>query len=307
MDIDVSAIACPVVVLHNSEDAIREPTEARHTAELCRGGAAIASGLGHFSIVKKSSRRSSSCSRPTLGCRCEAYVCTVELPQATHNGTALPPVGLIMCRIRGRRMQGSFNHGTLHYRCRFPAEYALIEDMNYPKTVYVREEPTIDELDRWLAQTFAPKNLDATCKALVASQEIDEGGHARAAAARRKLADCDERLERYRATLEVGGDPAVIASWIGETQGERLAAERELARCAPPARLAKADVKAVAKNVREAVRALGGAPETSKLSSTPSSASASSTGSWLSKYLCLPRVRQSVSEGGLEPPRPCGH
>ena len=52
-------------------------------------------------------------------------------------------------------------------------------------------------------------------------------------AARRKLGDCDERLDRYRTALEGGTDPAVVTGWIAEVQGERLAAERVLAATKP--------------------------------------------------------------------------
>ena len=48
----------------------------------------------------------------------------------------------------------------------------------------------------------------------------------RSEGARRKLIDCDERLDRYRAALEGGADPKVVAGWIGEVQGERLRAEQ---------------------------------------------------------------------------------
>jgi hypothetical protein len=39
------------------------------------------------------------------------------------------------------------------------------------------------------------------------------------------VAECDAKLTRYRAALEAGADPAVVAGWIAETQAERQRAE----------------------------------------------------------------------------------
>ncbi len=53
------------------------------------------------------------------------------------------------------------------------------------------------------------------------------GGRARAAAAvGPTVAECDAKLDRYRAALEAGADPAVGAGWIAETQAERQRAEQ---------------------------------------------------------------------------------
>ncbi|GAB7046633.1 hypothetical protein JCM9534A_17590 [Catenuloplanes indicus JCM 9534] len=49
--------------------------------------------------------------------------------------------GLIYCGLCERRMQGNFNHGLPHYRCRFPNEYALANHVEHPLTVYLRENP----------------------------------------------------------------------------------------------------------------------------------------------------------------------
>jgi len=46
-------------------------------------------------------------------------------------------------------------------------------------------------------------------------------------AARRRLADCDKQVTRYRAALDSGADPAVVSPWIAEVQAEHLAAEVE--------------------------------------------------------------------------------
>src|SRR5438445_1347202 len=137
--------------------------------------------------------------------------------------------GLVACGLCGRRMQGQPNHGHAYYRCRFPSEYALTAELDHPKTVYVQEEPIVAALDRWLAKLFDAQHIDDTCRMLADASEVDERVVAQVEAARRQLADCDGRLTKYRAALEAGTDPAVIAGWIGEVEAQRLAAQRTLA------------------------------------------------------------------------------
>jgi DNA invertase Pin-like site-specific DNA recombinase len=137
--------------------------------------------------------------------------------------------GLLFCGLCGRRMGGQHTHGDAYYRCRYPTEYALANDVDHPRTVYLREDGVVRELDRWLAGVFDPENLDETCEALADAAAVRDSDIAAAEAARRKLIDCDTRLERYRLALESGTDPAVVTRWIADVQGDRLVAEQALA------------------------------------------------------------------------------
>jgi hypothetical protein len=131
-------------------------------------------------------------------------------------------------------MQGNTTHGTLRYRCRYPAEYALTEQHDHPKQVYIGERRIVDELDKWIASLFNPEHLDQTCEQLAAASATpDDGDLAKLEVNRRKIADCDRRLARYQAALDNGADPAVVATWIAQVQGEKLAAQKTLA-AAPP-------------------------------------------------------------------------
>ena len=64
----------------------------------------------------------------------------------------------------------------------------------------------------------------------VASASGDDAEAAKTDAARKRLAECNRRLTRYRAALDSGADPSVVTTWIAEVQAERLAAEVELER-----------------------------------------------------------------------------
>jgi hypothetical protein len=135
--------------------------------------------------------------------------------------------GMIHCGICDRRMQGNWNNGQAYYRCRFPAEYALANHVNYPRVVYLREAAVLPHLDEWLADALAPHRLTQTIEQLEEAQ-IDASQDLIAERARRTIAETNAKLARHRAALEAGADPAVVAGWIAQTQAERLSAEAEL-------------------------------------------------------------------------------
>jgi site-specific DNA recombinase len=90
---------------------------------------------------------------------------------------------------------------------------------------------------------------------------VDEG---RAEAAGRTLAECDARLARYREALDAGTDPTVVAGWIGQVQAERKAAEEELRRRRPPAKLTEAEIRAMVESLADLVGALEAAEPAKK-------------------------------------------
>ena len=159
--------------------------------------------------------------------------------------------GLVHCAVCGRRMQGTFAHDTARYRCRFPSEYALANKVDHPLTVYVKESSIAPRLDAWIAELFDDTNLDATCEALAMAGEANDASEARAEAARRKIADCDQRLVKYRKALDAGADAAVVASWMAEVQGERLRAEGELGAAIPGDRLTKEQIRRMVLQLRD--------------------------------------------------------
>jgi hypothetical protein len=68
---------------------------------------------------------------------------------------------------------------------------------------------------------------------------------AAAEAARRHIADCDDRLAKYRAALDAGADPVVVAGWIAEVRRERQRAATLLKDATPAPPLTKAEIKAL--------------------------------------------------------------
>jgi hypothetical protein len=94
--------------------------------------------------------------------------------------------------------------------------------VQHPRTVYLREDQLIPPLDRWLSSIFTPGNIEQTFDQLVASQPDRETETLVDHAA---LAECDKKLARYRAALEAGADPALIAEWTSQVKAERAVIE----------------------------------------------------------------------------------
>jgi site-specific DNA recombinase len=166
--------------------------------------------------------------------------------------------GLLLCGICTRKMQGHWVNDRAHYRCRYPNEYAASNELEHPRNVYLREDLVVPELDRWLASLFTPAHLPATIKALAEAQEMDVGP-GRAAmleAARRTLADCDQRLAKYRAGLEAGMDPGLVAQWTGEVSAQRLQAEQQLRPLHEEGHLTEEEIAQLVGSIRDVVKTL---------------------------------------------------
>ena len=179
---------------------------------------------------------------------------TIRKPRRTPRPYLLR--GLLRCGLCDRRMQGSWNHEQAYYRCRYPTEYAIPRRTQQPRTVYVREAKIVQPLDDWISGIFEPDRLEETCRALAEAQEPAPEADGRAEAARRTLADCDARLDRYREALESGVDAAVVARWISEVQLERRSVEEEIRRRRPAAALTEDDIRAMVENVADLVGVL---------------------------------------------------
>jgi site-specific DNA recombinase len=154
-----------------------------------------------------------------------------QSPRSTRTLRATPRPyllrGRLHCALCDRRMQGQWIRGEAYYRCRYPAEYAAASAFEHPRSVYLREVDVVGRLDSWLAELFSPGNLDNTCQTL-ASASRHHPTDSQRQAARQALADCQRRLDRYRAALEAGTDPAVVQQWIAEVTATRAAAEAQL-------------------------------------------------------------------------------
>ena len=137
--------------------------------------------------------------------------------------------GLLTCGLCGRRMEGSFNHGRLYYRCAASRDFVRQHKINHPPCLYLREDSIAGPIDRFLHQELGTTRLPGTLRKLADAQHravnaLDDLNE-RAATLRQALTECDTKLKNYRAALDAGGDPALIASWIKETTALRTATQ----------------------------------------------------------------------------------
>lgn len=111
--------------------------------------------------------------------------------------------GVMLCGLGGRRMSGKWNNDQAYYPCRFPIEYALANRITHPKNVYLREADVLGQVDDWLAEMFAPANIDVTLDVLAgqAAQLEDPATRDKTEAARARIAEYDAQISRYRASL----------------------------------------------------------------------------------------------------------
>ncbi|GII22596.1 hypothetical protein Pme01_21930 [Planosporangium mesophilum] len=106
--------------------------------------------------------------------------------------------------------------------------------------MYLRQDHLGDPLDEWLLTALAPHNLEATITAMEAAQPIpaepipDATGQI--------LAECDRKIANYRALLDSGTDPALVAGWIAEVTAVRTAAENQRPRRPDRVRLTKEQI-----------------------------------------------------------------
>jgi site-specific DNA recombinase len=161
-------------------------------------------------------------------------------------------------------MEGTWNHAAPHYRCRYPAEYALANTIDHPKAVYVREALIVPRLDRWLCQQFDHQHLPATCEALAAATQPDFATAQALEAARRTLRECDAQPARYRAALDGGADPTVVAGWIADTQAKRARAKHALTTAGPATRISAAAIRELLEGLPDKVHLLAEAPSDEK-------------------------------------------
>ena len=140
---------------------------------------------------------------------------------------------LVYCGLCSRRMQGHRSHGRTYYRCRYSYEYATANGVTHPRNVTLPEEPLINPLDRWLALEFSATRREQTLGRLLAQIQAAAplvGG----LASEPDLSEYDAQLDRYRALLDAGADPAVVANWISETQAARKSAKQRHAATSRP-------------------------------------------------------------------------
>jgi site-specific DNA recombinase len=148
-------------------------------------------------------------------------------------------------------MVGNPNHGCLYYRCTASRDYLRQHAITHPPTLYLREDSIAGPIDRFLRDELAgPAMTDNLRRVADAQYRAAPAAHDPAGEItmlRRTIADADKKINRYRATLDAGGDPTLIAGWITETTAIKKAAQARLGLTdAPPQRMTDDQLEAIA-------------------------------------------------------------
>ncbi|MFC7535531.1 recombinase family protein [Actinoplanes sp. GCM10030250] len=172
--------------------------------------------------------------------------------------------GLITCGICGRRMVGNLNHGRLYYRCTASRDFVRQQQISHPPVLYLREDQIADPIDRFLRDELTGNALTANLRrvadaqhraALAATSGADDTTEIRQA-----ITDADAKIDRYRAALDAGGDPTLIAGWITETTAIKRAAQARLGVTdAAPQRMTEDQLDAIAAAFKDLLRLVQGA------------------------------------------------
>jgi hypothetical protein len=152
--------------------------------------------------------------------------------------------GVLVCGLCERKMQGHWANDAPCYRCRFPSEYALANRVQHPRNVTLRQDAVLPPLDAWLAGKFSPRHLADTIDELAAAvirpgqMGADRDDHTA------KIAECDRKLASYRAALDAGAEPAVVARWITDTEAEKARYAAITRPVAPQAAISRDEIAA---------------------------------------------------------------
>jgi site-specific DNA recombinase len=213
----------------------------------------------------------------------------------------------LRCGICSRRLQGHWVHHQPYHRCSYPPEYQAATGLDHPRTVYLREADLLPHLDQWLARLFDPDHLDPTLDALEQASNDHTATTQQLDAAEQAIADSKRQLAQYRAALAAGADPTEVTAWINQATAAK--AERARLRATTPTTLDRATLRRIVTQAGGLLTALDSADRTRRAALydklgiegiyQPTQRLVVMTADLVCQWL--------VSEGGLEPPRPCGH
>ncbi len=103
---------------------------------------------------------------------------------------------------------------------------------------------------------FDEEHIDDTAQILAGAGEGDVEVETRQAELRKRIRDCDRRLQNYRAALDEGSEVATIAKWIADVERERRGHEAALGGEVPGGKLTKSQVRALVEALRDIVTVL---------------------------------------------------
>jgi hypothetical protein len=112
-------------------------------------------------------------------------------------------------------MVGNPNHGRLYYRCTASRDFVRQRQISHPPALYLREDAIIRPVDEFLRDELTGRKLTENLRQVAEAQHraalAAYGDTAEIEKLRQAITDADRKINGYRATLDAGGDPALIA------------------------------------------------------------------------------------------------
>jgi hypothetical protein len=109
----------------------------------------------------------------------------------------------------------------VRYRCR---SRDLVPGSPYaatpPANVRIEQAEVLDLIAEWMADLFAPGNIETTTAALVDATRALNLANARSVQLRQRLRDAETRLGRLHDSIEAGVDPASLVPRINAVQSK---------------------------------------------------------------------------------------
>lgn len=128
------------------------------------------------------------------------------------------------------------------------------DDLDHPPSVYLREDQLTGPLDTWLADAFHPDRIE---QCLTELEQAQPDNTPALDAAHHTLAELDQKLAKYRAALEAGADPVLVAEWIKEVRAEREYVTNQIAALEPQKATHR---KMTQKEIEQLTTSIGGLP-----------------------------------------------
>jgi site-specific DNA recombinase len=223
-------------------------------------------------------------------------------------GTVYLFSGMVTCGVCGRKMAGHRTQKRFGYQCRIRDQYAFADE-DHPRTLYVSESGLQIVTTDWLSELFAPENREQVLAQLAAAgaEPLPDLG-----LAVKQLREAERRITKVVEAVSRrdrdGRSPGDARPAPGPEGGGRSHHGGRPATCGPADGRRHRPTAGRLRRPRGTARP--GKPGRSRYpSSRPHARESRSTRTgepspsgpvWALRLAC-------VSEGGLEPPRPCGH
>jgi site-specific DNA recombinase len=98
--------------------------------------------------------------------------------------------------------------------------------------------------------------MSDTLHALAEARQADTRPVSADEAAASKIAECDRKLAQYRAALDAGANPAIVAGWIAETEAEKASCALVMRRPEPRLRLTEQEIRSIVEKFADIARVL---------------------------------------------------